>query len=245
MLTNFDKCISSPTHTNTFTFVIVKRQAPIMSDNEDVRTAYRSTFDSEADCLTYDIGNPQREVTHPSRSSSAQSWTYQEIFEEQSRLTLQDEGDTKALDFLAQQFNTEASKEYVQWATERLTRTVHSGTRYPALVSTRRLKMALSCLNLNPGYENLAVVIERLEGGSYENLPLGTFADHWLAFQPGKNAMIPDEVNFDTIEANDVSVVNPNIVLGARFKALTHENKTESFNFAQLGTHLYHVLSPL
>ena len=57
--------------------------------------------------------------------------------------------------------------------------------------------------------------------------------------------MIPNEVNFDTIEANDISVVNPNIVLGARVKALTHENKTESFNFAQLGTHLYLILSSL
>ena len=92
------------TNANTLTSAIVKRQASIMSDNEDVRTAYRSTFDSEA---TYAIGNPQREVTHPSRSSSTQSWTYEEILEKQSRLTIQDEGGTEPLDSLVQQFDTE------------------------------------------------------------------------------------------------------------------------------------------
>lgn len=210
-----------------------------MADSEDVHTANRT------DRSTHDIANPQREARHPNMSSSAPPWSYEEIFERHSELTLQDDGDSEPLEFFLQHLSSsEASNEYVQYAADRLTNMVRSNTEYSVLTSTTKFKNALLHLNWRPGDEYLAIVINRLEGGTYKNLPLGTFADHWLALQPSTRAMIPDEVDFDTIEAHDISVVNPNIVLGARFEALTQEKKTESFNFVQLGRRLFLTLSP-
>lgn len=127
------------------------------------------------------------------------------------------------------------AEAFFRWAAQHFKNTTYFDIDQSKQMSNIDFKTHLANANWRRGGSALCLVNSRLcQSNGMDYIPLGRFKNYWLALRADNVVMIPKESGFAIQDSYEVTVVNSNNILGARYDSVAGKEK-HTLLFAQLG----------
>lgn len=142
-----------------------------------------------------------------------------------------------AMDIILQEESSIGQAEaFSRWAAQHFKNATYFDIDQSKQMSYIDFKTHLANANWRRGGSALCLVNSRLcQSNGTDYIPLGRFKNYWLALRADNVVMIPKESGFAIQDSYEVTVVNSNNILGARYDSVAHGKEKHTLLFTQLG----------
>jgi hypothetical protein len=182
--------------------------------------------------------------TDPQSDSASQEGQFKRLVQEYTESRMKHYGTNRvAIDALLNQLTTvQRAENFFEWAKSHFKDTTQYNYNPASRIQNEELKTQLARANWRRGGSALSLINTRLRcdsvGPSMDHIPMGIFGRSWLALQADSSVMIPKETDSASLDSYEVTAVNSNNTLGARYESDVAYKGKKTLEFAQLGSYL-------
>ena len=187
---------------------------------------------------------PLRSDTDPQPDSVTQQRQFKRLVQNYTKSRMKHYGSNRvAIDALFTQLTTvQRAENFFGWAKGHFKDITQYNYNPTSRIPIEELKSQLARANWRRGGSALSLVNTRLRYNSADRsidyIPMGIFGKFWLALQVDSSVMIPKETDSASLDLHEVTAVNSNNTLGARYESVVAYEGKQTLEFAQLGSYI-------